>query len=463
MAHQAALVPRLIPAHAYMLAWDMGVGKTAPLARAWENSPEHGPMLVLCLASARENWRREILRFTIDPDVPPRVQVIRSSADRVDTLTDAAIVNYDKLLIPQVAKMLRSRRWGALVLDEAHVLRTADAERTRLVYGLGSAGKGKCRQEPLIKSAARVWAATGTPMPNHPGELWTHARALFPGSIEYRGRPMEQWEFEARYCQVKMSKYGPQIVGGQHLDELRQRMSPYMDRLKRCDVLSLPPLSIETWPLDVDATGGGIKRPDGDIPELLGTLAERYGSPDKIDTFDAAMLDAYLACIAQAGQFLATIRRETATLKALASGLTLAEELDATSHKVVVFAYHREAIATLEKVLAPYAPAVIHGGIGDRDRVAAIDRFHVDPRCRVFIGQITAAGASINLQNAASEAFFVEASWCPSDNEQAIARVYRNGQTKPVRVRFAYLHGSIDEPVSRALCRKTAMISQVIN
>ena len=80
----------------------------------------------------------------------------------------------------------------------------------------------------------------------------------------------------------------------------------------------------------------------------------------------------------------------------------------------------------------------------------------------MFIGQIKAAGASINLQ-AAENVIFIEASWSPGDNDQALSRVYRNGQTKPVLVRFTYLKGSVDEAVNRALARKAATIAEVIN
>jgi SNF2 family DNA or RNA helicase len=59
-----------------MLAWEMGVGKTATAARAWELTQESGPLLVICLASARDNWAREIRRFTLDPEWPPIVHVI---------------------------------------------------------------------------------------------------------------------------------------------------------------------------------------------------------------------------------------------------------------------------------------------------------------------------------------------------------------------------------------------------
>lgn len=438
-----------------MLAWEMGVGKTAPLVRAWENTAEHGPALVMCLASARQNWAREIVKFAIDRDWPPRVQIIRDGYSPIDPTADAVVCNYDKLLNPQIMKRLRAaRRWGALILDEAHVLKTAGSARTKLVYG-----GGHHKQAPLVQHAERVWLATGTPMPNHPGELYTHAATLWPEHIQYGGHTMEQWEFEARYCEVKQTKYGMQVVGGLNLPELRDRLLPVVNVLKRKGVLNLPPCQIISWPLDAETTSGIGRVPD--LPGLLGTLSSRYGTPDEIESFDINTLDAYLACMAAEFSHLATIRRETSVLKAICVGLMVKEELDCGAPKTVIFAYHREAISTLEKILAKLKPAVIHGGTPPSARQAEIDRFQTDPYCTVFIGQITAAGTSINLQ-AGKNVVFVEADWCPGNNAQALSRVYRKGQTDPVLVRFAFLGGSIDEAVNRAIARKVAMISQVI-
>lgn len=455
MPHQAAGVPWLLSHPRGMLAWEMGVGKTATLLRAWENSPEHGPALVMCLASARENWRREALRFTIDPDCPPRVQILKAPNDVLHPRSDIVITNYDKLQNPKMRKTL-NRDWGALILDEAHVLKSPDAERTRRVYGDRQNGWNK--QTPLIQRAARVWPATGTPMPNNPAELWTHAHYLWPETLTYDGRPMDLATFELGFCELRQGKYGMQIVGGRNLAELKERLGPQMHRLKSRDVLSLPPLRIDTWPLDAETTNGVGRH--ADLPELLLSLSEKYGPPADVEKFDIHTIDAYLACIGAQFTALATVRRETSQLKAIYAGILVNEELENGAGKCVVFAHHREAIATMEKMLRPWHPAVVTGDTTRRDE--QIDRFNSDPACKVFIGQLQAAGSSINLQ-AGVNVLFVEASWTPGDNDQAYSRVYRHGQTEPVHVRFLYLPGSIDEAVMKALARKSAMIAQVIN
>lgn len=442
-----------------MLAWDMRVGKTPTALRAWENTAR-GPMLVLCPATARENWRREALRFAIDPDFPPNVQVLSHHSIPINPAADIIITNYDKLSQPQLIRRLRNncerRRWDTLILDEAHRLKSPGAERTKLVLG-----GGRKDQTPLVQLADRVWELTGTPMPNHPAELWTHCYHLFPEAIQYHGRPMELWEFELQYCKLAPSDYGQKmrVVGGKNLHELRDRLTPFVHRLKYEDVFGLGSLpQIDTWPLD---TGVTTRFPD--VPELVAELTQRYGKISDIELFDAIKVDAYLATINNYHDALASLRKDTGTLKAVAVSLLLREQFEdlGLMPKTIVFAWHHEAIDTLKKGLKAFNPVVIDGTIppGAR-REEAIERFSNDDTCRVFIGQIKTAGEAIDL-SAAEQIVFAEHSWVPGENAQALMRASGPRQTKPVWVRFTYLPGSVDENVCRAIARKTAIIQQV--
>jgi len=454
MEHQKAGVQWLLDTPKGMLAWQMRTGKTATALRAWENSADQGPLLVICPATGREMWRREAIRWSYDADVPPNVQVVTSVAPKIHPASDVVVTNYDQLLNPNVAKSIRARpHWGSIVLDEAHYLKNPSSQRTKLVYG-----GGHHLQRPIIERTDRVWPLTGTPIPNHPGEIYPHARTLWPDAIRYKSdAPMELWQFELGFCQIKQGKFGYQVVGGKNLDELKQRLAPYVNRLLLKDVIDMPPVRIDTWPLDMETTGG-VRVPDA--PELLEKL-ERFGRVDEIEQFDNDTLQSYLTCIESEAVHLATLRRETGTLKAIATTLLLRDEFENGADKQVVFAYSRDAIETMRKGLKDFQPAVLHGGT--KDRYAEVDRFNEDPNCKPFIGQIQAAGEIIDL-SVSNSVVFSEQSWTPGVNEQAMFRVLGTKQKRPVFVRFCYLPGSvIDEAVARANARKAAMIAQVFN
>ncbi|MFX7040781.1 helicase-related protein, partial [Acinetobacter baumannii] len=79
--------------------------------------------------------------------------------------------------------------------------------------------------------------------------------------------------------------------------------------------------------------------------------------------------------------------------------------------------------------------------------------------CRVFVGNVRAAGTGLTL-TAASDIVMLESSWTPADNAQALMRVHRVGQSAAkVRARFIMLANSIDEVVSDTVARKTAAIA----
>jgi len=104
----------------------------------------------------------------------------------------------------------------------------------------------------------------------------------------------------------------------------------------------------------------------------------------------------------------------------------------------------------------------IDGATSAAERQASIDVFQNDPDFRVFIGQNTAAGTGITL-TAASDLILLEAAWVPAENAQIAGRIHRIGQKNGCQVRFATLAGSIDEDIQRAVARKTADISAILD
>jgi len=160
---------------------------------------------------------------------------------------------------------------------------------------------------------------------------------------------------------------------------------------------------------------------------------------------------------------IASLRRLTGVAKSRPIATQIAGELqDDAYDKIVIFAYHTDAIQNLYNTLKDYNPVVVAGGMATADRQASIDTFQSDPKCRVFIGQITACSTAITL-TAANQVAFVEMDWVPSTNAQAAKRCHRIGQTKPVIVRTFGLVNSVDEIVAKTLAKKARMISEALD
>jgi SNF2 family DNA or RNA helicase len=456
--YQQVGIEFLAARRAGLLLDGMGLGKSAQAIRAADRIGAQS-LLIVCPAIARTNWTRELARFGL---LRRKVQVITSAAQRLEHDAVVVITSYDLAARSAIRRQLLARRFDVLIADEAHALKSRAARRTRTMYGRRCDGQGS-----LVACADRVWLLTGTPMPNHAGEIWTHLNALLPEAVTVgRGR-LTYPEFLERYCVVQHTRYGPRIVGNRNTAELRRALQPHMLRRRVEDVLpDLPAIRWTTLVADPVNVLADLESAEA-APELdlLRSVIDAAAAKAELHRDAAAAdRDALVERMLRADSVaLARLRRVTGVAKAAAIVELLQDELATGAlDKVVVFAHHREVLRALASGLVRYGAVAIDGGTSPGLRQVAIDNFQADPAARVFIGQITAAATAITL-TAASHVVFAEASWVPADNLQAAKRVHRIGQTRPVLVRFVSLAGSLDEAITEVLRRKAHLLAQIMN
>jgi len=137
------------------------------------------------------------------------------------------------------------------------------------------------------------------------------------------------------------------------------------------------------------------------------------------------------------------------------------DSLDANG-KLVVFAVHHATIDRLMEELRDYNPVVVDGRVSAENRQRAVDKFQNDPECRVFIGNIKAAGVGITL-TASSNTVFVELGWTPGEHDQAEDRVHRIGQTESVSAWYLVAAGTIMEEIAGILDEKRIVLDAVLD
>src|SRR5690349_11426559 len=123
--HQVEGVAFLLGRRRAILADDMGLGKTRQSIVSLRHLAPAGPYLVICPASVKRNWAREIALVAADAPV----LVIEGSAPIAPT-AQWVIVNYD--ILAKHAAALHAVPWAAVVLDEAHYLKNHRSVRSRL-------------------------------------------------------------------------------------------------------------------------------------------------------------------------------------------------------------------------------------------------------------------------------------------------------------------------------------------
>jgi len=425
-----------------LLADQMRLGKTPQAIRAADIA-QLKPILVLCPAIARQNWSREFAKFSTR--TLTTCTLTSGRVEKANFGADAVICSYDLLQNSKLLSALRQRDWAALILDEAHYLKSPEAKRTHAV--LGKSG--------LAHRAQRVWALTGTPAPNNSSELYVLLRVfgIYRGSYD---------AFVAEFCTGFNGPYGFQITGTKNADKLRALLAPIMLRRTKAEVRPDLPTAqfsdivVEPGQLAIDelemAFSSYINDPrgwkgfDGDIAAERALVERAFN--------EATTEDAKLEVLGRTVKATATLRRYTGMLKTAAVIDIVKDELDNGTNKIVIFAIHKAVIDKLREGLREYGAVTLFGGTPDAKRNRHMDSFRNNPECRVFIGNIQACGTAVDL-SAASEVLFVETDWVPSNNAQAAARVDGPNQRESISVRFVGLAGSIDEHVTRTLTRKT--------
>ncbi|WP_219909423.1 DEAD/DEAH box helicase [Nitrosovibrio sp. Nv4] len=425
----------------------MGLGKSAQAITACDHI-QALKILVLCPAVARVNWIREFAKFSTRK---LSIGVVESGAATTNFINGLSC-SYDLLLNKKISSALLSVSWDVLILDESHYLKATDAARSKIVLGT----------DGLVHKARRTWLVSGTPAPNHNGELWIMCYVFGLTKLSYES-------FLERYCIVERVAvrtpgghciWRDAIKGSKNIDELKALIAPFILRRRKDQVLKdLPPIlytNVVVEAAEVDFMRWYPEVAAGVTPEakMRQDIAEQQAAVDSIAKV-AQMGTDLITALGALQDRVQKSRRYVGLQKTPAIAEIIKAELAAKAYdKIVLFAWHRDVIVDLQERLKDFKPVTLFGGTDPDRRDKNIKKFQKDPKCRVFIGNIRAAGIAITL-TAAHEVGFVESSWVPADNAQAAMRVHRIGQTKPVRCRFFALANSTDEKVQQVLKRKT--------
>lgn len=384
------------------------VGKTLQAVRACDMIGARR-VLVIAPPSVNVNWRRYFAHSSI---LDPELEIYTH-------------VGIDGVWLKD--------KYDAIIVDEAHYLKNSKSKRTRLFYGPDiDAGEGS-----IAARGGQIFLLSGSPAPNHPGEIWTHLHALRPDLIRGPTGPYPESRFVNIFANVIQTPFGPKVMGVRpsHLDRLRRILGEFMLRREH-GLTPLPELRIEQLYVE---PGVSLRGASEDM--LAAKLAIDRGGIDGLREIASG---------------LSNLRRLLGLAKILPTIKYVEDWLSANDGKICVYAYHSEVIERLRKAFP--GAASIDGST--RDRQAEVDKLQEDEHCRVFIGQTVAAGEAITLTRA-TETVLVEPSWVPKDNWQTIKRVHRRGQTLPCMARFVTVAGSVDEDIARVLARKEAMLGQV--
>jgi SWI/SNF-related matrix-associated actin-dependent regulator 1 of chromatin subfamily A len=421
--HQIEGLAFLLGRRRAILADDMGLGKTRQAIVALREAVPAGPYLVVCPASVKHNWRREI--HAVTPDAAVRIVGGPASLPPVPLPGGWLIVNYD--ILGKHFDRLEETPWAGIVFDEAHYLKNHTSQRSRFARRLADRRDAR-GADPV------VYALTGTPLTNRP-------RDLFP-LLQLVDHPLGKsfLSFARRYCAAEHNGYGWVTDGASNLEELAVQLHGVMIRRAKEQVLALPP-KLRTWlPVEVPA-GTGVHEVREALQLLLAPRAPQQRERVRL-----------LALLTKARHKLAVAK--TGQTIDLVGGAV------AQGEKVLAFSCFDEPLQRLHAHFGD-ASVLLTGATPAGGRQALVDRFQGDDRVRVFVANILAGGVGLNL-TAARQVVFNDLDWVPANHWQAEDRAYRIGQQGTVNVNYLVAAGTIDEFVATLLEAKAQLVRAVV-
>jgi SWI/SNF-related matrix-associated actin-dependent regulator 1 of chromatin subfamily A len=421
LTHQKEAIQKLVENKKFILADDMGLGKTtSTIIAALETGAKK--ILIVCPATLKINWKREIENYT------DRTIYI-AEGKNFSTEEDFVIINYDIIKNFHDTKKKENSEilkgnFDLVIIDEAHYIKNAQAQRTKFI-------------NDIVKNIDRLWLLTGTPMTSRPIDYY-NLLSLADSPVA------KNWmAYVIRYCAGYQFKVGPRkiwnVMGSSNLEELRDRTSGTILRRLKEDVLDLP---------DKIITPIYLRLKSKLYEEVMGEYYNWYEKNPE----ESKSLTVQFTKLTKVRQIIADEK--------INQTIELAENILEQDKKVIIFCNFTDS---LNKIVEHFGKSAvkIDGSCSKEQRQKAVDEFQENPKIKVFVGNIKAAGVGITLTSA-EVVIMNDLSFLPSDHAQAEDRAYRYGQKNNVLVYYPIFENTIEGIIYDIINEKKRVIATVM-
>jgi SWI/SNF-related matrix-associated actin-dependent regulator 1 of chromatin subfamily A len=421
LEHQKEAIQKLVENKKFILADDMGLGKTtSTIIAALEAGSKKA--LIICPATLKINWKREIENYSDKT-------VFIAESKNFSTEADFVIINYDIIKNFHDTKkkdesQILASNFDLVIVDEAHYIKNATAQRTKLI-------------NDIVKKTDRLWLLTGTPMTSRPIDYF-NLLSLIDSPVA------KNWmAYAIRYCQGYQFNVGGRkvwnVTGASNLEELRDRTLGLTLRRLKENVLDLP---------DKIITPVYLRLKSKQYEEVMGEYYDWYDKNPE----ESKSLTVQFSKLTKVRQIIADEK--------IAQTIELAENILEQDKKVIIFCNFTDS---LNKITEHFGKAAVKldGSMSKPERQHSVDQFQDNPKVKVFVGNIKAAGVGITLTSA--EAVIMnDLSFLPSDHAQSEDRAYRYGQKNNVLVYYPIFENTIEGIIYDILNNKKQVIATVM-
>ncbi|WP_420264165.1 SNF2-related protein [Candidatus Magnetominusculus dajiuhuensis] len=420
-----------------IIADEMGLGKTLQaitLSCLKKSMFNFSKVLVVTPASLKEQWKREIERFTGEKAIvvagnkKNRQEIYEHSTDYF------TITNYEAVLRDILA--INRYKPDIVILDEAQRIKNFETKTHEAIKSISH------KQSIVL---------TGTPLENKLEDLYSIVQFADPALLT----PL--WIFAAEHFIMSADNRKNKILGYKGLDILHNKLKPLVIRRKKEEVIEdLPDQVSNNYYIDLSIEQREIHR--GYLQALLPLLNKKFQTP-----MDARRIQEILMSMRMVCDSTYLIDRKTnISPKLVEMERILAEVVLENKRKAVVFSEWTTMTYLIGKMLSDMGIPFVEftGKVPADKRRFLVDEFNDNPDCKVFLST-DAGSVGLNLQSADCVLNF-ELPWNPSRLNQRIGRVMRIGQkSKCVNVINLISKHSIEEKVFAGITLKQEVFDGV--
>ncbi|MHB9145748.1 MAG: DEAD/DEAH box helicase [Symbiobacteriia bacterium] len=411
----------------------------AAQAAAADGASQPGPVLLICPTSVVGNWQREFARFA------PALRVLvhhggsrLRGADLAEEVLhyDVAVSSY--ALLHRDRDTLQSVAWSGVVLDEAQNIKNPGSQQSQAA-----------RQ---LRAQYRI-ALTGTPVENHPGDLWSLLDFLNPGLLGPAAR------FRQRFTvPIQVN------ADASAAERLRALIRPFLLRRVKTDraIIADLPDKIE-MKVFCSLTREQTTLYEAVARDMMQRIEEAEDPIQRRGLVLATLTRLKQVCNHPA-QFLSdgsALGGRSGKLERLTEML---DEALAEGDVSLVFTQFAEMGELLSRHLEDrlgFAVPFLQGKTPRKVREEMVAQFQRPGGAPVFILSLKAGGTGLNLTRA-NRVFHFDRWWNPAVEEQATDRAHRIGQSRTVHVHKLVTAGTVEEHIEAIIEAKRGLADSLV-
>ncbi len=423
-----------------IIADEMGLGKTIQaICTAVFKKQLFGfkRTLVICPASVKEQWKKEIEKFSSQEAVVVNGTPEERREIYRETSAYFIIINYETVL--RDLNAINRMAPDFVVLDEAQRIKNFNTITARHIKKIK-------RKHALV--------ITGTPIENKLIDIFSVVEFVEPGFLA----PL--WEFSYQHCYFDVQTL-TKINGYFNLQELHERLSPILIRREKRKVLEeLPQITEIDVPVAFHPDQQAIHA--SNAQGVASILAKKFITP-----YDQNRLMLLLNNMRMVCDSTYLVDKETYISPKLEElKMILLDKLSAKEEpvKIIIFSEWVTMLGLISKMLREegLGHVMLSGKVSVKNRGKLVEKFENDRECKVFLSS-EAGGTGLNLQVADTVINF-ELPWNPAKKNQRIGRIDRLGQrSKNLCVINLITRNSFELRIASGLSLKQNLFDGVLN